>query len=647
MRLKVALLTLTIGVAVFFAAPAWAQDEKPKICLYKVSGTVGINQLKKLRRALHLAFSQREEFQTITVNAYRRMARRLRISKRKRTNLAAFKKIAKILALDYGLTARIVRQGRGFNLVLRAIGTQKGNELFREVHSLPGPRLSSAKAKVIVDSFGQSLLAKEVDTQSDQAETEALGLSLDLGKDDAAVQTPDGQEETGISTAEDAAWASAAEDWGDDSAAAGDAGTVETSTSDLRLELSGRMAVENHTYFKELPGNKIPGRNSVDLALQAKAGADNIQATGTFLIRQDFSDQQRDRLEAEEVTIGYTQENFSFNVGKTTVSWGSASMMNPTDIINHRDMRDLIDTEKLGSWMLRLGWILGPVLAEVFYLPVPDAHLLPLANELDAEGIPTSRSRWFLDVFPRAAPGDPAIVYQIGTAELPNATLKNGQLAFRLATSFTGFDLSIGYGYMFDRLPTLHQEVTPPSAEQAYVNIDLSMDYQRLHMFTADLESVVGKFRFAAEALVVLTRDLDDADPEIDNPYASMVLGVDVRTGQFNDDHDLHFFLEFGYTRSLVGELISTPLSLLRHPFELAAFGRVRYEWGQDLNLDLNLISQLERIDIIINPEIEWILFDKLTAKLGFLYLYGSGDDSLLAHFKDNMRITALLELVF
>jgi len=373
----------------------------------------------------------------------------------------------------------------------------------------------------------------------------------------------------------------------------------------------------------------------------------SVLASGSFLARHDFSDPDRNRLEAEEVFIETSWDSFSLQAGRAMVSWGTASLSNPTDVINPMDRRDLAESEKLGTWMLRSGFILGPIQIEGYYLPVPEAHRLPLAEGLDADGIPSSRSRWFLDAFPRGGNGESLIVYQIGASSPPPATLKNGQFALRLATSLPGFDFSLGYAYLYDRIPTLHQRVSPPDGTNPNTRVELSLAHQRIHFITADFESVLGKVRLAGEFLLALTADRDDSDPEVDNPYFSMVAGADMRSGQFLADHCIHFFLELTYTRALAGQLVAGPMSLLRHPLDLAALGRLRYEWGQQLHLDLNLISGLDKLDLIINPEIEWLIIDRISAKIGLLLLFGSGQNSLLHQFEDNRRLTASIELTF
>ena len=81
-------------------------------------------------------------------------------------------------------------------------------------------------------------------------------------------------------------------------------------------------------------------------------------------------------------------------------------------------------------------------------------------------------------------------------------------------------------------------------------------------------------------------------------------------------------------------------------PFAHAAFGRVRYAIGENLRLDLNALSALDRYDVVINPQVEIVLLDRATIQLGALILRGDRD-GFFGPFADNTRARASIEVSF
>ena len=208
--------------------------------------------------------------------------------------------------------------------------------------------------------------------------------------------------------------------------------------------------------------------------------------------------------------------------------------------------------------------------------------------------------------------------------------------------------MALGYVWRFDTIPTLRfAPILDPPTNPTAINVNVTAEYQRVHMIVFDLEAALGKLRVAAEALVALTEDLHDEDPASPNPYLSAVVSLDYRTAQFFGNHRLHLFVDGLINQALVGGLDIGPLTTVRFPWQYAALGRVRYELGENLRFDCNLVSSLNSYDLMLNPAVEYNLFDRGTVQAGAAILLGERDQGFFGPFRDNSRFTLRVELNF
>ncbi len=430
------------------------------------------------------------------------------------------------------------------------------------------------------------------------------------------------------------------DEWGDSEAEFGELDT-EAAVESLKIDIAGRIGVEHFTYFETLDG-KNNGRDEVELALSLRAGTDEVSGFGTFLMRHDFADRSRQRVDAEEAYLDVRIGDFAFRAGKVIEGWGAASLYNPTDVLNPRDLRDLLDRETLGTWMARASYIIGPVRLDAYYLPVHEPDLLPDIEGFDALGRPISRSRWILDR-PVPSIGVP-VVTTVDRQDDFQPTGDNAQVAGRIALKTDSFDASVGYGYLFDRLPTTRRTTNPGVGQ---LDVLLTVTYERVHVATFDFETTFGKLRIAGEALAWLTDDFDSADPDLEDPQITAVLGGDYRAGPFGEDHHVHFFLEGLVARSLVGDEEQVS-SELRRPLDLAALARIEYTWGEELKVQLTVASALETFDMVVHPAIEYRYRGLLTARLELEWLTGDTERAgFFARYRDNTRVEVSLGAKF
>src|SRR5205823_2834734 len=116
------------------------------------------------------------------------------------------------------------------------------------------------------------------------------------------------------------------------------------------------------------------------------------------------------------------------------------------------------------------------------------------------------------------------------------------------------------------------------------------------------------------------------------------------RTAALVDEMRLHLFLEASVIRPFHGK---TPApDPLRFPWRSAALARLRAEVGSSLKIDVDVIDVLERYDLVVSPAIEYVFSDLVTAKVGYLGLWGAAG-GLFAAYARNARVTGSMEMRF
>jgi hypothetical protein len=254
------------------------------------------------------------------------------------------------------------------------------------------------------------------------------------------------------------------------------------------------------------------------------------------------------------------------------------------------------------------------------------------------------RSRWDFEV---DAGVDLPIVFHYDPLLPPRQRFTAGQYAARAAWSMLDVDMSLGYVYLYDRMPIVNVNVRPSSVPSpTQIDVDLEFRFQRVHMVAASFERALGKLRLAGEALGVLTEDWETEDAAVPDPYVTVVMGGDYRTAQFLFDHTIHFFLEAAITQSVKGEITDEGFDAFRFPLQRALLARVAYEMGEDATFQLNIAQALDGKDTMVNPEIEISLGSQTKFEIGGLWLRGDAG-SLFETYADNSRVTLSIKAEF
>ncbi len=609
-----------VAAALLAAVPALAEEgARPRLCLVRVVDNTNRGSEAGLHATLEAELAQHPEIELITGAAYARVAKDRGIPARRLADADVLTQLAGPLRLEVLLIGRLTRRGSGYRLYLSALAPKDARVIADAHVDLTKPRLGASAAAALV---------------------RALRAELPLAPP-APGEVPAPEPAPVVNDAE---WQS--------SDLSFDAPSPEAAQAATSVELGGRVGIEAVSYPESLGPDAPRGRHALDVALRARVDTERGRAYASVLLRRDFDEPERDRLDAEEAYVDLPLGPFTLRAGQLITSLGAATLYNPTDVLNPRDLRDPLDPEKLGTWAARVSLPLGTSVLEGYYLPVPAGHLLPSIDGIDPDGSLVSRSRWIGHVpdLGIAPPAGLPLRIELGDGGRPSPAPQHGQGAGRLAMSLPGADVSLGYAYLYDRFPTYRLSVVPvfpTDGTPPYADVTVQPRLQRQHVLTADLESTFGKLRLAAESAAFITKDRGGEDPAVEDPYLVSTLGGDYQTSQFAVDHSLHFFLEVTYAASRAHDGWERAESSLRHPYPLAVLGRVAYELGSDVRLELNAVSSLLGYDVLVVPRLEYVVLDKLKAELTGAWLAGDDADGFFAPFADNSRLGASVTATF
>ncbi len=462
-------------------------------------------------------------------------------------------------------------------------------------------------------------------------------------------------------------------DWGGDPA--------DTSTSNVDALLNtlaptfgGRLGVESFFHPTDLQAprdeNEIDGRQQVDLGIRANVGGNKASGHVALLVRRDFADPTRARLEAEEAYADVDLYGLKLRAGRAYVAWGTTDLVSPTEILAHFDYRDFLDVEKQPTWHLKASYSLEPVTFELWLLPVPELNILPPVERIDSAGNVVGRNRWVkgrFDGFEATSASGGGVPVNVTLVDngAPGPGLENLQPAARVRFSGFGVDASVGGAWLFDRFPTLRAPDVDDLKEpvpRPSIDVVVETEVLRRLALTTDLEWTLGSLRFSAEGVVFLTADTFAAkrDPDVEDPFTTVVIGVDTETPRFFDDHSLRFFVNATGTFTLTGApLPSDPIARLRYPLPLALLTRTEYLVGEGFKAELTIVDNFAQIDLsgdlgeelldhdlLIQPALQFVFFDVVTSRLEASWLTGDLQGTF-GQFQHNTRIGGSVGVTF
>lgn len=626
-----------------------AEARKPRTCVVDVRDETKRMGWKKLRAAV-----QREAamvMQLVSVSQWRDATAAVAHE----TDWAPPKlRVAKELALDLWLEAQLKRRGRNFTLHLQATLVHTSEE--RSVRMNVGRRAGMLNRRRIRKRLRVVLrrLVRGATTRrpkpsagpNAQPEPSTLDTAAPVPATASKHSAP---AHAAPPKAEDGEWSEATSGWDESPSAEPTirtaAGKPSQASSKELFQLRAKVGTEFFGYLQELDYGRVNARAQVDFSLEARLEMRHVRAVGRAILRHDFANPERDRADVDEGFVEVSGGPLTLQAGRVKTGWGTANLFNPADVLDQIDLRDFLEQESWGTWLVRTGVVLGPVLLEAYYLPVPQAHVLPLPNGFDEQGNALGPWRWMPPGL--ELPPDTTAQVDLRLDGPPGASLHNSQFAARMALSLPLLDVALGYAWRFDPIPTVRSNVQPDPDNPTVLAGQITSEYHRLHLVTLEAESTIGAWRIAAEGVMGLSEDWDASDPEIVNPYVTTVLGLDYQTPELWGESRFHLFIELTTSFALRGELQEGLLSMVRFPVPLGLGFRLRYHWSDRLVAETTVITALDAYDMVVRPQVSYTFFDRVVLSFGADLLLGTRGENLFGLFLDNTRLFARLEATF
>jgi hypothetical protein len=664
-----------VGSAGVAAGPT--ADDPHVIAFVKTIDDTRSSMESKVTRAIESALVSNESITPAATEDVLAAAQQAGIARKRLLQPGALAPVAEALDIDYLLWASVTRKGQRYEVALTAIDRTATTTVTTARIELAADGRGRGATMTAAD--GSQLLARILEQLPARAGSPTPATtSTESNQTGADTNTSTGTG-TGTGTGDgfDTDWATTT---------TGSA-AVQELINVLAPTLRGGLLVDSFVYPADLvrtvDPQRVGSRQQIDARLGVTVGRSE-QAAGfvQLLMRRDFADPTRARLEAEFAVAQFEFAGIRLRGGRDKLTWGKTDLINVVDVLPIFDYRDVLDIEKFPTWFASASTTFGPITLEAYVLPVPEAHLLPAIDSIAVDGTMRGRNRWvkgrFRDV--DETDGIAQNDYQAAAVPVQVRLRDNGppvpsvtslQPAARIKLAVGGIDASVAYAYLYDRFPTVRLPVVGRDPlSRPSLNLTIEPTYLRKHWVTADVEMAFDSIRIAAEAAFAATEDFDalfdinNNDHEVEDPTVAGVLGVDYRTPTFFDDQAMHFFLNLTATVPLTSSVkINDAVMRLRYPIPAGALLRVEYLAGEDAKIEFNAVDSwgpmqlfnddadvvkelLEGHDVWLGLAGQMQFFDVVTARVEGAWLFGN-PRGIFARFPENSRVGGSLGVSF
>jgi hypothetical protein len=429
----------------------------------------------------------------------------------------------------------------------------------------------------------------------------------------------------------------------------------------LRVRVSGDISVDNpyenlfETSTKVRLGLKYPVSDRLLVYLSAWGRFDYMTGGDT---RWDHE------IALDEAYVDLFFDRFDIRIGNQIVGWGRTDVINPTDNINPIDLTSVItgdvSEKKVPTPALKLDYYMGDTTAELVVVPFFQEH------KYDLVGSDFSIFRYglFTDyiggVFPWAYLLDDESQKLINRTSLsvtspikPSDSPEHIQGGVRISSKYRGWDFSLSYLNMYDRLPTIELSeglrnaivsrdvigyiggLTPEGLANA-----LSLDYRRYHMVGFDFATTWGSWGIRGEGALFLDRytyttDLDTTK----NNYLLYVVGVD---RLFAND----FYVNLQFVQKVI---LDWGHDYIEDEFQsgLTLYSYKEFElFGRKIIPEVRALYDINGGDFFVTPKVTYKWTDNLELSLG-MNIFEGEKDTVFGYYTDNDQAFFEIKYIF
>ena len=308
----------------------------------------------------------------------------------------------------------------------------------------------------------------------------------------------------------------------------------------------------------------------------------------------------------KEAYLHFRSGDWDYRLGRQIVAWGRADRLNPTDNLTARDFTLLspeIDEDRFGTEAIKISKIFGSysTLTAIWI-----EHFEP--NKLAPTKVP-------------------------GLQFIKDVPKNDNQYALKFDQSGGQFDWSISYFNGVD----LNSDLSLSGLRGSDLLVIES--YNDVEIFGADVATISGSNRYAAEISYTKTEDSSGDNPNIKN---DSFYGVFALERDFGDDLSLTTQLfyrrvsNYQDPRQIVQQGIRTVASLsalMNNQLDPDEYGlnlRFGKNWFNDtLELEISGATLLARHGFLIRPKLTYAISDQLKVTFGMEYFRGGADTIL------------------
>lgn len=257
-------------------------------------------------------------------------------------------------------------------------------------------------------------------------------------------------------------------------------------------------------------------------------------------------------VELDEAYLDISLGSFDVRIGNQVFAWGRTDTINPTDNLNALNVTNFLTGEteerRVPVFALKVDYYLNNTIFELALVPFYQDHEIALWGSdwaLYRPGIVTEYSGSYL---PNSDAIDDEsmeildwVVRNYSSPNPPSYSLENLQGGVRISSKYKGWDFSVSYAYLFDKIPTLYfsdgmYDAIESGNVASYVASlpiqelveSTSLEHKRYHVIGLDFATTWSSYGIRGEGAVFLGAYTysDILRPKQKN-YLRYVIGVD------------------------------------------------------------------------------------------------------------------------
>ena len=356
-------------------------------------------------------------------------------------------------------------------------------------------------------------------------------------------------------------------------------------------------------------------------------------------------------VELDEAYLDISLGSFDVRIGNQVFAWGRTDTINPTDNLNAMNVTNFLTGEteerRLPVFAVKVDYYLNNTVFELALVPFYQDHKMALWGSdwaLYRPGIVTEYSGGYLP-YSEAIDDESMevldwVVRNYSSPNPPSYSLENLQGGLRISSKYKGWDFSVSYAYLFDKIPTIYfsdgmydaienRNVSGYVASLPIQELVEStyLEHKRCHVIGLDFATTWGSYGIRGEGAVFLgAYTYSDVLRPKQKDYLRYVIGVDRIFGE-NLYVNLQFVQKiiFNYDSDLLEEEFQNMLTLnINKKF-----------FNEKLIPDVSLSYNITDGDFFVAPKVTYKYTDTLEFTFG-ANIYNGDPYTIFGLFEHN-----------